>query len=150
MNTVSNIRLFGGAKIGGTARAPPIYCGSKPNVPSGKIRGRPNQCYFAGRKSGFYAGVLKGQQQAQAGQQPAPAQGVYQPVSRRNIIQATEASLLAQQQRQRIKTEAQWRALNQRAIQAQARDWGIPRYGRARTDLVEDFIIEARRRNLVR
>lgn len=149
MNTISNVRLFGGAKIGGTARAPPIYCGSKPNVPSGKIRGRPNQCYFAGRKAGFYAGVLKGQQQApQVGQQPAPA--VYQPVSRRTVIQATEASLLAQQQRQRIKTEAEWRSLNQRAMQAQAREWGIPRYGRARTDLVEDFIREARRRNLVR
>jgi hypothetical protein len=58
--------LQGGAKPTGN----PIYCGSNIKVPKGKIRGRPNQCFMAGKRAGFYAGVLKGQQQAP---RPAPA-----------------------------------------------------------------------------
>jgi hypothetical protein len=141
---INQLSQLGGAKPTGN----PIYCGSNVKVPKGKIRGRPNTCFKVGRKAGFYAGFLKGQQQAprQAPQQ-APQQ---QPISRRTVIQATEASLLAQQQRQRFKTEDEWRSLNQRAMQAQAKEWGIPRYSRARADLVDDFIREARRRNLVR
>ena len=37
-----------------------IYCGNKPVVPKGKVRGRPNQCYKLGLRSGFYAGITKG------------------------------------------------------------------------------------------
>jgi hypothetical protein len=43
----------GGAKLS-------IYCGSKPKIPQGKIRGKPNTCYKIGLKSGFRAGVDKG------------------------------------------------------------------------------------------
>ena len=42
----------GGAKLS-------IYCGAKPKIPQGKIRGRPNTCYKIGLKSGFRAGIDK-------------------------------------------------------------------------------------------
>lgn len=141
MNITTNVRLFGGAKPSGM----PIYCGSNPTVPKGKVRGRPNQCFYAGRSAGFYAGVLKGQQQVPLNTSQPPVQ----PISRKTLIQATEASVLAQQKRQRMKTEAQWRALNQRAMQSQAKEWNMRNYGRAKTDLVDDFIAEARRKGLV-
>jgi len=41
-----------------------IYCGANERVPRGRIRGRPNQCFLLGRRTGFYAGLLRGQQQA--------------------------------------------------------------------------------------
>jgi hypothetical protein len=53
------MRIQGGSKSS-------IYCGSNVKVPKGKIRGRPIQCFIAGRKSGFYAGLLKAQQTKQA------------------------------------------------------------------------------------
>lgn len=137
----------------------PIYCGSKEKLPKGKVRGRPNQCYILGRKAGYYAGILKvtGDRQTipiiPSGIPKASNQGIplysYTPINRRGVIQATEASLLAQQRRQKMRTEAQWRSLNQRALQAQAREWNIPNYGRTKNALIEDFIREARRRGLV-
>lgn len=54
------MHIQGGAKPIGN----PIYCGSKVKPPRNKVRGRPNQCFMLGRKTGFYAGILKGQQQA--------------------------------------------------------------------------------------
>lgn len=52
------MRIQGGSKS--------IYCGSSVKVPKGKVRGRPIQCFIAGRKAGFYSGILKAQQTKQA------------------------------------------------------------------------------------
>jgi hypothetical protein len=54
---VQPMHIQGGAKPGGI----PIYCGSKIKPPRGKIRGRPVQCFKAGRRAGFYAGINKAQ-----------------------------------------------------------------------------------------
>lgn len=40
-----------------------IYCGAKPSPPRGKVRGRPNQCFLSGRRTGFYAGIQEGLKQ---------------------------------------------------------------------------------------
>jgi hypothetical protein len=76
---IQPMRIQGGVKPAGL----PIYCGSKPNVPRGKVRGRPNQCFMAGRRAGFYAGVLRGQ----AGPQPAQQQA--QPFTYITLEEAT-------------------------------------------------------------
>lgn len=78
---IQPMRIQGGAK----PTRMPIYCGAKPDVPRGKVRGRPNQCFIAGRKAGFYAGVLRGQAQ----QAPQPAQQQAQPFTYINLEQAT-------------------------------------------------------------
>jgi hypothetical protein len=117
---ILNGKIMGGAKSTGN----PIYCGSKPTCPKGKVRGRPSTCYKKGISSGFYAGLLKGRQEGQQAQ-PAPqaqAQG---------------------------KTEAQWRGMSQRALQVQAKEWEMKNYGVSKAQLIERFLVEARRRNLV-
>ena len=50
-------KIYGGLKVYNY----PIYCGEKENIPKGRVRGRPNQCYRQGLKSGFVAGLQKGQ-----------------------------------------------------------------------------------------
>ena len=59
--------VFGGAPLGPLR----IYCGTKA-VPPGKILGRPNQCYKSGLRSGFVAGIMKGERNIR-GNVPAPA-----------------------------------------------------------------------------
>ena len=39
----------------------PKYCGRK-RLPAGRVMGTANECYLIGRRSGFYAGFLKGRQ----------------------------------------------------------------------------------------
>jgi len=83
-NQQPNFKIYGGAKTSGM----PIYCGSNITIPIGKVRGRPNQCFMAGRKSGYYAGILKGQQQAP---RPAP---VPQPVPQLPVLQNLSLGVL--------------------------------------------------------
>jgi hypothetical protein len=83
-------RILGGAKPTGN----PIYCGSNVKVPRGKIRGRPNTCFMAGRRAGFYAGFLKGQRGiAPAVQAPAPTPAPQLPVLRNLSLGVLRAML---------------------------------------------------------
>lgn len=139
MNYISNIKLFGGARLYGPNRK----CSDKVAPPARETS--VSVCFKRGLKAGFAAAMRN-----MNINQPQIQQPLLPTINRRTLIQATEASLLATQIRQRTKTEAQWRALNQRAIQSQAREWGIPNYNRAKSALIDDFLREARRRNLVR
>jgi hypothetical protein len=51
--------MFGGLKPQGFK----IYCGANPEVPSGKVRGRPNACFKSGLRSGFVAGIQAGRKE---------------------------------------------------------------------------------------
>jgi len=71
--------VFGGAPLGPLR----IYCGTKA-VPPGKILGRPNQCYKSGLRSGFVAGIMKGEE---SGLQSGYKAGIYRGErnTRRNV-----------------------------------------------------------------
>jgi hypothetical protein len=127
----------GGLKI---IRKP--YAGSKENVPAGRVRARPHQAYKMGLRSGYAAGIQKGKELCLA--------AVDYPTAARQGVLLQKGLEERRAREASKKTEAAWRSMAQRPMQAQAREWNIPRYARAKTDLIEDFIAEARRRNLVK
>ena len=76
--TATNFQQQGGAKN----IKYNVYCGSKVQVPKGKVRGRPNECFMLGRRAGFYAGILKGRDQGFSMPQSNMPTDIYDTVSK--------------------------------------------------------------------
>lgn len=112
-----------------------IYCGNKDRPPIGRVRGRPNQCFNVGRRSGFAAGIQEGLKQ---GVSKAKITRSINERTRRTV--AEELRLLRSNvyitKEQLIDDFNGGQNLHQRPLQAIAKKVGLPRATASMADLL--------------
>lgn len=126
MIKTDNNMIYGGFRI---------YCGANEAVPSGKVRGTPNQCYKTGIKSGFRAGLDTGEKMAiKKAKIVRGINEIARQTAEQQIQDLTNNVYITKEQL--IRDYDNGNALHQRPLQAIAKKLGLPRATATKLDLL--------------